>query len=68
MLTIKTINKELASRGHEERLCFCKELGYFYFAEGKSAGWFRSMVGGVYRVNQLTLDQWMQEYNELAKD
>ena len=65
MLTIKAINKELKNRGHAEVLCFCKELSYFYFAEGESAGWFRTMVGGVSRLNQLTLEQWMEEYYEL---
>lgn len=67
MLTLKAVNRKLESLGIEERLCFCKELGYFYFSEGESAGWFRTMVGGVFRLNQLTLDQWLQEYYELAK-
>ena len=65
MLTLKAINKELAKRGFDERLAYCKPLGYFYFCEGESAGWFRTMVCGVSRLNQLSLEQWMLEHSEL---
>ena len=65
MLTLKKINRALEQQGVQERLCYCKELGYFYFAEGESAGWFRTMVGGVSRLNQLSLEQWLDEYHTL---
>lgn len=59
MLTLKKINNEIAKLGGNEILV--KGEGYYYFAEGEAYGWYNQSVY-VYRLNQLTLEQWIQEY------
>lgn len=58
-LTINLINKNLPA-GYE----LVRGEGYFYFFGGDSASWEQS---GVYvnRLNDLTLEQWLDEFNYL---
>ena len=64
MLTLKQVNKALAPLG-EERLY--KGEGYYYFADGNAHMWEQCSVY-VYTLNQLTLEQWLEEYTRLSKD
>jgi hypothetical protein len=61
-LTLKTVNDELARRGHTARLE--KGDGYFYFRFGEAADWLDRTVG-VRTINSLTLKQWIQEFTRL---
>jgi len=63
-LTLKSVNDELARRGHHARLE--KASGYFYFWSEDSAGWIDRTVR-VARLNSLTLDQWVGQYLWLKK-
>ena len=65
-LTAATVNKGLKDRGIKERLF--KGDGYFYFAQGDAYNWKSSMVCGVHSANDLTLEQWICEYNALKAD
>ena len=61
-LTLKTVNKALAAAGHAERLV--QGDGYWYFAEGDTPRWPVTMVC-IYRLNALTLEQWIAEHAAL---
>lgn len=61
-LSLKTINDELARRGHRARLQ--KASGYFYFLGGEAADWLDRSVG-VRTLNSLTLKQWIDEFQRL---
>jgi hypothetical protein len=61
-LTLKTLNKHLMSLGFTEELV--KGKGYFYF-DGPDVGHFERTGVYVYRLNQLNLDQWVAELEEL---
>ena len=63
-LTLKKINEELKRLGHREQL----EVGdgYFYFWSGDTANWLDRTVK-VPKVNSLTLEQWIEEYDKLKK-
>jgi hypothetical protein len=63
-LTLKSINDELAKKGHTARLA--KADGYFYFHFGEVADWLDRTVR-VPTVNSLTLRQWLDEYQRLKK-
>lgn len=65
MISIKTVNNALKKLGHEEKLC--KGNGYFYFYDGNADNWYTSSVG-VYTINQLTLDQWIESFLRLKED
>lgn len=55
---LKTLNKELAKLGQVELV---KGEGYFYF-NGKSVDQCKEQgVYGVYRLNDLTIEQWIEE-------
>jgi len=59
-VTLKTINAELAKRGHNthlERAC-----EYFYFAGGEASDWLQKTVA-VPAVSSLTLDGWLGEFD-----
>lgn len=62
--TVARVNKELKRLGHPERLR--RGRGYYYFVDGKAHEWYSSSVY-VYRVESLTLGQWIQKREELAK-
>ena len=67
-LTIAAINRAIADKGGKEILI--KGNGYFYFWEGDAPDWRSSSVY-VYRLNDLTLEQWIADWeakrNEHAK-
>jgi hypothetical protein len=60
-LTLRTINAEIARRGGKETLV--RGEGYFYFV---NVGWRQEPSSGVYvyRLNELTLDQWLGELGD----
>jgi hypothetical protein len=62
--TVAAVNRELKRLGHAEHLRRGK--GYYYFAGGRSTEWNQSAVY-VAHVWQLTVAQWVAEYNELSK-
>ena len=61
-LTLRTINDELARRGHRARLE--KASGYFYFFGGEAADWLDRTVS-LRTINSLTLKQWIEEFRRL---
>jgi hypothetical protein len=61
-LALKTVNDELARRGHNAMLE--KGDGYFYFTAGDTADWLDRTVR-VRTINSLTLKQWMAEFSRL---
>jgi hypothetical protein len=61
-LTVKAINNELARRGYKARLE--KTSGYFYFWTGDAAEWLERTVR-VQNVNDLTLEDWLNEFRRL---
>jgi hypothetical protein len=63
-LTLKSINEELAKRGHTARLA--KGSGYFYFKFGEAADWLDSTVDAP-TVSSLTLAEWISEFERLKK-
>lgn len=60
-LTLKAINKALKEKGYSTELV--RGNDYFYFTGEEASRFFFS---GVYvaRLNELTLEQWVQEYEE----
>lgn len=60
-LTINAVNKAIADRGGKEKLV--RGIGYYYFV---NVGKHGVPSSGVYvqKLNQLTLDQWLQELKE----
>jgi hypothetical protein len=64
-LTVKTINDELAKRGHTASLAKAAS-GYFYFQSGEAAEWLDRTLN-VPTVNSLTLPEWMAEFERLKK-
>lgn len=65
MITLKQINTTLERIGAQERLV--RGNGYFYFQGGDSESWYSSSVM-VNTLNQLTIEQWILERNNLAND
>ena len=63
-VTLKTINAELAKRGHNTHLL--RGNGYFYFMGGEAAAWLHKTVL-VPKVSSLNLDQWLAEFDRLKK-
>ena len=59
-ITVKVINDELARLGTTARLA--KASGYFYFRFGEAVNWIDRTVQ-VAKVSDLTLEQWVDEYN-----
>lgn len=66
-ISIRTVNKALAALGAEEILL--QGNNYFYFAGGTAVDWPSTMVC-VYKINDLTLEEWLNTYNskKLTKD
>lgn len=62
MIKLATINKAIAALGGKEILV--KGSDYFYFTEGEAFKWERSSVY-VFKLNDLTLEQWLEEYKSL---
>ena len=63
MVTIKQINKAIKALGGQEELF--KGEGYMYFAGGNSSNWEQTSVY-VTRVNDFTIEQWIDEYEHLS--
>lgn len=63
-LTLKTVNAEFVKRGHNVRLA--RGSGYFYFWWGEAADWLDKTVS-VPKVSDLTMDQWIGEFQRLKK-
>jgi hypothetical protein len=64
-LTVAKLNAELKRRGILERLR--RGRGYHYFVEGRAHAWYTSSVY-VYRVDSLSVDEWIAERDLLAND
>jgi hypothetical protein len=63
-VTRKMINDALRERGRDESLR--PGDGYFYFGGGEAVNWLTNSVR-VERVSDLTLDQWLEEFDRLLK-
>ena len=63
-LHLKTVNDELARRGHQAVLA--KGEGCFYFSGGEAGEWLDSTVKAR-TINQLTLKQWILEFRRLKE-
>ena len=63
-LTLKTINGELARRGHQVLLA--RGDGYFYFWTGEAAEWLDRTVRAS-KLSDLTLLEWIEEYQNLKR-
>jgi hypothetical protein len=63
-VTINQVNTALKNKGYKDELV--KGKGYFYFAgpAGGASDWGQSSVY-VYSINQLTLPQWVEEYEAM---
>lgn len=59
---VAEVNRELKRLGHAERLCAGR--GYYYFIEGDAHTWPASSVN-VFRSADLSVAQWIEEYNNL---
>jgi len=64
-LTLKSINDELAKRGHTARLAKAVS-GYFYFESGEAMDSLDRTIN-VPTVNSLTLTEWLAEFERLKK-
>jgi len=63
--SIASVNTMLKNKDVKERLA--KGKGYYYFVNGESYGWETSAVS-VNSVNELSLNQWWDEYTTLKKN
>lgn len=63
-LLIRRVNEALEAAGYSERLV--RGDRYFYFAEGEAACWPESAVC-VVRLNDLTLEEWLDEHQKLRR-
>jgi hypothetical protein len=63
-ITRKMVNDALRMRGRDESLR--EGDGYFYFGGGEAVNWLTSSVM-VRRISDLTLEQWLKEFESLLK-
>jgi hypothetical protein len=63
-VTRKMINDALRARGRDESLY--PGDGYFYFGGGDAVHWLSSSVM-VKRLSDLTLEQWLSEFDKLLE-
>lgn len=61
-VTRKLVNDTLRSRGRDESLYDGR--GYFYFSGGDAVNWLNSSIM-VKKISDLTLEQWMEKFDEL---
>jgi len=61
-VTRKMVNEALRARGRDESLR--EGDGYFYFGGGEAVNWLSPTVQ-VKRLSDLTLDQWLAEFDSL---
>lgn len=65
-MTLKGLNAKLKADGYDAELVMGK--GYYYFS-GEQVKWCKTtMVGGVFRLNNLTYEQWVAELELLIKE
>jgi hypothetical protein len=57
-VTAATVNAEFKRRGYPERIVQAKD--YVYFNGGNTSSWTDTMAGGVFRVGQLSVAQWVE--------
>lgn len=62
---VAEVNRELKRRGHAERLKAGKD--YYFFYDGGTNRWPQSGVY-VYRAAELTVEEWLREYDRLKAD
>jgi hypothetical protein len=58
------VNDALRARGRDQSLRQVE--GYFYFGGGKAVNWLTSSVM-VRRISDLTLEQWLKEFDSLLE-
>jgi hypothetical protein len=63
-VTRKVVNDALRALGREESLR--EGEGYFYFGGGEAVNWLTSSVM-VRRISDLTLEQWLKEFDSLLE-
>jgi hypothetical protein len=63
-ITRKMVNDALRARGRDESLR--EGEGYFYFGGGEAVNWLSSSVM-VKRISDLTLEQWLKEFDSLLE-
>lgn len=63
MLNRLTINKALRAKGYTDEIFAGK--GYWYFSGDDASKFPQSGVYGVYRLNEMSLDQWVDAYENL---
>jgi hypothetical protein len=63
-VTRKIVNDALRARGRDESLREAE--GYFYFGGGEAVNWLSSSVM-VRRISDLTLEQWLKEFDKLLE-
>ena len=63
--SVNDVNKYLKNRGVKETLR--KGRGYYYFSGGNASSWYTSSVS-VYRVREISLEGWYQEWKWLHDD
>jgi hypothetical protein len=59
---VAEVNAALKAMGREEKLT--RGRGYYYFREGNSARWFSTSVY-VYRADDLSVAEWLHEFDEM---
>lgn len=64
-ITCASVNAALKKLGAEERLVRGKD--YFYFTDGDSHKWPQTAIYGVARVSDMTVERWIEEYEDLKK-
>jgi hypothetical protein len=64
MNRVAEVNRELARRGEQPRLR--RGRGYYYFSGAQAASWPSSGVM-VNRADQLTVDEWLEAYEQLKE-
>jgi hypothetical protein len=63
MINRRTINNALRAKGYRDEI-FAGN-GYWYFSGNDASQFTQSGVYGVYRLNELTLTQWIAAYESL---
>lgn len=61
----QSVNKAIRALGGAEKLV--KGEGYFYFTGGEAASWPATSVY-VYRLHDLSLAEWVEEYKSLRAE
>ena len=65
MLTLKQVNREIQKRGWNVELI--KDKDHFYVF-GDDVDYAYSTTIGVYRINHLTIEQWMTRIQSIVDD